>query len=157
MLCLRRMERNTKLLPHGASPTSTHIFTLGHIKCSLIHSDNTCLPTYRLRATSHTRLRARDHHTSSPLFGGKRRAALSSLHTTLEGPTEYVSGCKMDVKSTWHSYMASNGPCCMVTYYYIFKNHLLEVGRTPNQEIMALQTLTTVDLFYFNMCEGGPA
>ena len=50
------------------------------------------------------------------------------------------------------SYMASNGSCFMVTWI-IFKNHLLEVGLTQNQETMALQTLTTVDLFYFIMCE----
>ena len=41
--------------------------------------------------------------------------------------------------------MASNGMA--------FKNHLLEVGLTQNRETMTLQTLTTVDLFYFNMCE----
>jgi hypothetical protein len=39
------------------------------------------------RATSHTRLRARDQYTSSTLIGGKGKAGLSSLHTTLEGPT----------------------------------------------------------------------
>ena len=45
-----------------------------------------------LRATSHTRLRARDHCTSSTLIGGKGGAGPSSLlHTTLEGPTEYVT------------------------------------------------------------------
>ena len=49
-------------------------------------------------------------------------------------------------------YMASNGLCFMVTWT-IFKNHLLEVGLTQNQETMALQTLTTIDLFYFIMCE----
>ena len=42
------------------------------------------------RATSHTRLRARDHSTASILIGGKGGALPSSLHTTLEGPTEYV-------------------------------------------------------------------
>ena len=36
----------------------------------------------------------------------------------------------------------------MVTWT-IYKNHLLEVGLTQNQETMALRTLTTVDLFYF--------
>ena len=41
-----------------------------------------------LRATSHTRLRARDHYSSSTLIGGKGTAGPSSLHTTLEGPTE---------------------------------------------------------------------
>ena len=30
----------------------------------------------------------------------------------------------------------------------IFKNHLLEVGLTQNQENMALRMFTTVDLFY---------
>ena len=43
------------------------------------------------RATSHTRVRARDHCTSSTLIGGKGGAGPSSLHTTLEGPTEYVN------------------------------------------------------------------
>ena len=33
-----------------------------------------------------------------------------------------------------------------------FKNHLLEVDLTQNRETMALQTLTTVDIFYFTMC-----
>ena len=40
------------------------------------------------KATSHIRLRARDHHTSSNLIGGKGGADPSSLHTTLEGPTQ---------------------------------------------------------------------
>ena len=44
-----------------------------------------------LRVTSHTRLRAHDHYTSSTLIGGKRGAGPSSLHTTLEGPMEYVN------------------------------------------------------------------
>ena len=54
-------------------------------------------------------------------------------------------GCKVYMDS----YMASNGSCFMVTWT-IFKNHLLEVGLTQNRETMALQSLTTVDLFYFN-------
>ena len=57
-------------------------------------------------------------------------------------------GCKVYMDS----YMASNGSCFMVTWT-IFKNHLLEVGLTQNQETMALQTLTTVDLFSFIVCE----
>ena len=44
-----------------------------------------------LRATSHTRLRARDHSTSSTFIGGKGGAGPSSLHTTFAGPTEYVN------------------------------------------------------------------
>ena len=56
------------------------------------------------------RLRARDHYTSSTRVGGKGGAGPSSLHTTLDGTTEYVNICEMDVKFTWmDSYMASNG------------------------------------------------
>jgi hypothetical protein len=44
-----------------------------------------------LRATSHTRLRAHDHYTSSTLIGGKGIAGPRSLDTTLDGPTEYVN------------------------------------------------------------------
>ena len=47
------------------------------------------------------RPRARDHYTLSIRIGGKGGAGPSSLHNMLEGPTEYVSECKMDVKSTW--------------------------------------------------------
>ena len=46
----------------------------------------------KLRATSHTRLRACDHYTSNTLVGGKGGAGLSLLlHTTLEGPAEYMN------------------------------------------------------------------
>ena len=55
------------------------------IKVSL--GGNTC----NLRATSHTRLRAHDHYTSSTFIGGKGRTGPSLLHTTLEGATEYVN------------------------------------------------------------------
>ena len=34
-----------------------------------------------------------------------------------------------------------------------FQKPSLEVGLTQNQETMALQTLTAIDLFYFIMCE----
>ena len=51
-------------------------------------------------------------------------------------------GCKVYMDS----YMASNESCFMVTWT-IFKNLLLEVSLTQNRETMALQTLTTVDLF----------
>ena len=46
---------------------------------------------WTIRATSHRRPIARDHYTSSTLIGGKGGACPSSLHTTLEGPTEYVN------------------------------------------------------------------
>jgi hypothetical protein len=70
----------------------------------------------------------------------------------LEGPTEYTSECKMDVKSTWIPTWHPMDDVFMVTWI-IFKNHLLEVGLTQNQETMALRTLTIVNLFYFIMCE----
>ena len=57
-------------------------------------------------------------------------------------------GCKVYMDF----YMASNGPCFIITWI-VFKNHLLEVGLPQNQETMALQMLTTVDLVYFIMCE----
>jgi hypothetical protein len=57
-------------------------------------------------------------------------------------------GCKVYMDS----YMASNESCVTVTWT-IFKNHLLEAGLTQNRETMALRTLTTVGLFYFNMRE----
>ena len=57
-------------------------------------------------------------------------------------------GCKVYMDS----YMALNGSCFMVSWI-IFKNHLLEVGLTQNRETIALQTLTTVDLFYIIMYE----
>ena len=45
--------------------------------------------------TTHTRLIARDHHTSSTLIGGEGGAGPSSLHTTREGPTEHVNATWM--------------------------------------------------------------
>ena len=53
-------------------------------------------------ATSHTRLRAHDHYTSSTLIGGKGGAFPSSLHTTLEGPTEYVNARTSTWVLTWY-------------------------------------------------------
>ena len=60
------------------------------------------------------------HETESPrplhfstLIGGQGGARPRSLlHTTLEGPTDGVCECKMDVKSTWIPiHMVSNGSC----------------------------------------------
>jgi hypothetical protein len=106
-----------------------------------------------LRATPHTRLRACYHsYTSSTVIDGKGGAGPSSLHTSLEEPTEYVNAIWM-LKSTWiDSYMALNGSCLKITWI-VFKKHLLEVDLTQNWETMELQMLTTVDLLYFIMCE----
>ena len=46
------------------------------------------------------------------------------------------------------SYVTSNGSRLMLTWV-VFKNRLLEACRTQNWEIMALRTLTTVDLLWF--------
>ena len=56
---------------------------------SLVYKKKHLQPHYTtlLGATSHTRLRARDHCTSSTLIGGKGGAGPSLLHITLEGPT----------------------------------------------------------------------
>jgi hypothetical protein len=40
----------------------------------------------------------------------------------------------------------------MITWT-VFKNHFLEVGPTQNLETMALRTTTTIDSFYFIICE----
>jgi hypothetical protein len=49
-----------------------------------------CDVALSVRATSHTRPRARGHYISSTLIGGRGKVGPSSLHTTLEGSTEYV-------------------------------------------------------------------
>ena len=58
----------------------------------------------------------------------------------------------MDVKSTWLPtwHHMDHVPRSLGLFS---KNHLLEVGLPQKRETMALQTLTTVDLFYFIMCE----
>ena len=93
---------------------------------------------------SHTRLRA---------LSLVEKVALVQVRFTLrlrDQPSMWMQdGCKVVYMD---SYMASNGSCSMVTWT-IFKNHLLEVGLTQNQETMALQPLTTIGVFYFIMCE----
>ena len=59
----------------------------------------------RLRATSLTRLRIRDHYTSSTLIVGKGEAGPSSLHIMLEGAMECKDGCKVSMDA----HMASHG------------------------------------------------
>ena len=66
--------------------------------------------------------------------------------------TKGVRECKMDVKVYTDSYMELNRSCFMVIWI-IFKNHLLKVGQTQNQETMTLRTLTAVGWFYSIMCE----
>ena len=104
---------------------------------------------HSFRATSHTRLRARDHYTSSTVIGGKAEPVLVLCFTLclrVQGSIWMQDGCKVHMDS----YMASNGSCFMVTPI-IFKNHLLEVDLIQNREIMALRNLTTVDVLYIIM------
>ena len=96
----------------------------------------------------HTRLRARDHPTSSTLIGGKRRTRSKFAASHYTWGTNGVHECKMDVKVYIDSYMTSTGSCFMVTWT-IFKNHLQEAGQTQNRKTMALRTLTAVGFFYF--------
>ena len=70
------------------------------------HFKPPCMVQYKdispaLRATSPTRMRARDHSTPRTLIGGKARAGPSLLHTTLEGPTENVN-TRCTWISSWH-------------------------------------------------------
>ena len=88
------------------------------------------------RATSHTRLRAHDHYTSSHSHWWIRRSR-SKIASHYAWETNGVCECKMDVKSTWILYMPSNGSCFMVTWTNL-KNHLLEASLTQNQQTMAL-------------------
>ena len=67
----------------------------GHWKMILSLTESEPKPE-TLRATSQTRLRARDHFTSSTLIGEKGGA----------GPSEY----KMDVKSTYRKTVAGLSP-----------------------------------------------
>ena len=67
---------------HGNNSIVKHIHKLSSSKCTNSNG---------LRATSHKKLRACDHFTSSTLIGGKGGAGPSSLYTTLEGPTKYVN------------------------------------------------------------------
>ena len=66
--------------------------------------------------------------------------------------TDGVCECKMYVKPTWIPTWHRMDHVSWSLGLFS-KNHLLEVGLTQNQEIIALWTLTTVGLFYFITCE----
>ena len=68
-----------------------HIFWVTVIGGTPNHITNNYRCFNKIRATSHTRLRAQNYHyTSSTLIGGEGGAGPSSLHNMLEGPMEYV-------------------------------------------------------------------
>ena len=111
--------------------------------------------TFTLRATSHTRLRARDHHNTSGtlfLWWIGRSWSKFKVHFTLDGPTEGVCECKMDIKSTWTPawHRLDHVSWSLGSFS---KNHFLEVRLTQNRETMALRMFIIVDLFYFIMRE----
>ena len=92
------------------------------------------------------RLRARDHYTSSTLVGGEGGAGPSSLlHTTLEGPTEYVNARWM-----WSLHRFLHGIEWIVFHGHLdyFQKPPLGGSLTQSKESMALRTFTTIDLFY---------
>jgi hypothetical protein len=82
----------------------------------------------------------------------RRRSAPVQVRFTLRLRDQRSKWMQNGYKVYIDSYMTSNGPCFMVTWI-IFTNHLLEVGLTQNRETQALQMLTTIDLWYFFMCE----
>ena len=88
-----------------------------------------------IRATLHMRLRACDHYTSSTLIGGKGKAGPSLLHSTLEGPMEYVNARWM---SSLHGFLYGINWIMSHGYWILFKNYLLEVGLTQKHETMPL-------------------
>ena len=97
-----------------------------------------------LRASSHRRLSARAHYTSSTLIGGKSGAGPSSLRTTLEGPTENVNAKWMYIP---HGFLHGVEWLMLHGHLDYFQKPSLEVGLTQNQETMALWTFKTVGLF----------
>ena len=114
-------------------------FKITHVSCRkcsrpIVARINPCTSTL-LRAASHTRLRARDHYTSSTVIIGKDGAGPGLLHTTLEGPTEYVNARWM---SSLHGFLHGIEWTMFYITWTIFKNHFLEVGLTQNPKIMAL-------------------
>ena len=83
-------------------------------------------------------------------LGGK--AGLVQVCFTLRLRDQRSMWMQDECKVYVDSYMASNGPCFMITWT-IYKNRFLGVGLTQDWETMALRTFTTIDLFYFIMCE----
>jgi hypothetical protein len=96
------------------------------------------------------RQRTCDHYTSSTLFGGKGEAGPNSLHTTLEGLTEYVNVRWME---SLHGFLHG-------IKWIMFHGHLdyfrkPTLGGRPNTKPGDHGTPSTHNrwLFYFIMCE----
>ena len=100
----------------------------------------------QFRATTHTRLRARDHYYVhfKHSHWWKRRSRWSKF-TTLEGPMEYVCECKMmNVKSTWMDSFLHG------IAWIMFHGHL-DCFQIP--PLGGKSKHNTVGLFHVNMCE----
>ena len=83
-----------------------------------------------LRATSHTRLRARDHFKQCHWWKRQRQSKFASQYAL--GTNGVYKGIQDGCEVYMDSYMASNGSCFMVTWI-IFRSYLLEVGLTQNR------------------------
>ena len=80
-----------------------------------------------------------------------KRRSRSKVDSDYAWETNRVCECKMDVKSTW---MPTWHQMDHVSWLLgLFSKITFWRGLTQNRETMALQMLTTVDLFYFNMWE----
>jgi hypothetical protein len=105
---------------------------------------------YEIRATSHMRLRTVT--ITLQALSLVEKAEPVQVRFTLHLRDQQSKLTQDGYKVYMDSYLASNGSCFMITWI-VFKNYLLEVVRTQNQETKTLRTLTTVDLFYCIMCE----
>ena len=103
-----------------------------------------------LRATSHTRLRAHDHCTSSTIAGGKVEPV--QVHCTLCLRDQY-NKCMHDESNVYmDSYMASKDHVSW-SLGLLSKTTSWEVDLTQNRETMALWSLTIINLLHSNLCE----
>ena len=94
-----------------------------------------------LRATSHMRLNACDHCTSSTLsLSLVEKVELLQVRFTLRLRDQQSMWMQGGCKVYMDFYMASNGSYFTVSWT-IFKNHLLEVGLKQNWETITLQML----------------
>ena len=124
--------------------------------CACVFQIEACPFAYRttrwalLRATSHTILRARAHYTSRTLIGGKGGARPSSLHTTLEGSTEYVNARWM-----WSLHRFLHGMKAIMFHGHLdyFQKPPLEGRPNTKRGDHGIPNAHNRSLSYFIMCE----
>ena len=92
------MKKLSPICVEMSSNSNLELFSPIYTVCASLLQQNTGHFTHETSAC--------DHYTSSTLIGTKGGAGPSSLRTTLEGPTEFIGACHMDVTSTkiptWH-------------------------------------------------------